>query len=127
MDCGPLVTAVERPGNPPLATGGAITDGIYVLTALNVYGGNGSSSSFQVQMTQSFANGVRAVSQYWGSTPDYASGPYSIDGNKLTWQLTCPAGEVTGSPGEYTATDSTVVLYEPRDTGSVYEYVHERQ
>lgn len=89
-------------GRPPMATGGTIADGYYVLTQLLSYGGGigGPSVQYAVQVT----GATMQFSVVSGSTSVRANFSYTIGGTLIRLTPTCSDGGMTNmGAGQFSA------------------------
>ncbi len=135
---GEMVHPACAQGTPPKSTGGSITDGSYVLTAVSVYGGgpNGTCSNTQDR---------RGAASFHAGTLDLArdydplcqdpvtvnaklrqTWKVSVSGSMLSGPQSCDtyssASLSSGNSWSYTATSNTLVLVN-QDAVSTYTLV----
>jgi hypothetical protein len=110
--CGPIVRPTQRTTARPTPRGGAIRDGVYVLTAANFYG-NVSDTLVVEQASLTFEDGALSEVSY-RDTRWQASGPYAVEGTKVSWTLTCEVNGVLNSAWfDFTAGESELRIYGP--------------
>jgi hypothetical protein len=115
-----------EPAHVPAATGGAIQDGLYRLSAIRVYGAEGRIRGpgtamlwiHEGRFESAFVEGLDA---------QRVAGKLTLAGNHFDLLATCRANESMALPhprGEYRADGIQVTLYEPFRAATVaYEYV----
>ncbi len=126
--CGPVVTLVAGSGAAPTAMGGTITAGLYFLTAATIYGANPGIPPETYQITMNLDSG----GSYWVNSYDFgdqatpSSGTYASANDMFTRTESCPATQAPYSHG-YTATATTLTLYESNGAGATVELVETKQ
>jgi len=106
---------MDDPGPVPTMTGGAIADGLYVLTSAVSHGGVAPSASNTIKQTFLGAGNIAQIVTSFNGAPDFhytvEEAPSGID---LHATDTCP--EIADRPGlQYTATPTSFVLVQPGD------------
>jgi len=109
----PLVTTEAVAGAEPVAAGGTVADGTYVLTSSRVYGGK-SSSSVAIRRTLRIIKGkFEVVTESEDAEHTAFSGVFITAAKSFTRSFDCPADEAfTDQPG-YTTSGSSLTLFFP--------------
>ncbi len=133
--CGDPVTMMNVPQTLPPGAGGKVADGVYVLSAYNLYtgkGGQGGASNFKIDEVLVVEGGGKTLRWELG-TPDPKdqtklvhngfSGTLDTSKGFFTATTQCP-GTVTGKDLAYTATANKLTLY---DTANQDERILDRR
>jgi hypothetical protein len=123
--CGPIVELQAVLGTAPAAQGGALGDGTYELRQAVAYYQMGAPISGTFQITRTVSQGTLRSAVNTISQLNVFSGPYSLSGTTLSWNVDCPADMAGPNGFEYTATPAQLVVYEPAGN-SVIVLVHAR-
>lgn len=121
---GSPITPTPSDAPAPTPAGGTIAAGTYQLTSVVVYGGDRrvGALSLQVTLKVSDTQFLRSFSiragQQGGVGSD--SGTYTTSGTRIVAEETCEDGQedngLGGFVGPYTATDTTLKIYQPAPT-----------
>jgi hypothetical protein len=112
---GAPVTKTTNAGPAPAMTGGTVSLGTYMLTAMNKYNGTQGSNTHREIWTFT-AGHVEAVTQDsdGGNVITHYSGTFTTSGNSVVITITCPAGAPAPLTLQYTATATDIkTLSEP--------------
>ena len=126
--CGPVVTLVAGSGAAPTAMGGTIVPGMYFLTAATIHGGTPGTPPETYQITMN----LDPSGSYWVNSYDFgdqatpSSGTYTTANNMFTRSESCPAIQAPYSKG-YTATSTSLTLYESNGNGATIVLVETKQ
>ncbi len=97
---GPVVQVTAVASDAPVATGGGIPDGTYVVTAATAYTGAGGASGPTGQTYQatnrSAAGHYDYVAATNGGADDHTGGVFTTNGSSLDAEQTCPIPQNTG-------------------------------
>jgi hypothetical protein len=113
------VTIAQGAGAPPTPTGGTITDGTYLLTALTDYSTSGSEAGATAMAVYRFSGtSVDRVGRRPDGRVERGTGTYSLSGTSITLTLSCGASSTLGTQG-YSATATTLTLTDAPGTKSL--------
>jgi hypothetical protein len=104
-------------GSPPTAAGGAIADGTYHLTSIDVYPPSLPSSS-PIRTTVRFAGNQLEFATGGGTLISYTNYAISTSGTVLTLIGTCPVIAPSSTP--YSATATALMVYNGPDVIQTY-------
>jgi hypothetical protein len=126
--CGDPVTMTNVPEALPMGAGGMVADGVYVLTAYNVYTGKGGESgptTFKLEEVLVIEGGGKTARWRLGVQGPAKGFSGTLDTSKGFFTLTtaCP-GMSLGKDLPYTATPDKLTLY---DTMNKDERILERR
>lgn len=110
----PEIAQVVGTGDVPLADGGEIVDGTYVLTAYEVFGASGLTSDLQGAIRSFSKPGTQFLN---GNVAQ--SGTWTTSGTTLSLSIDCACNRVQGTCSdelqsgslEYTATATTFTIF----------------
>lgn len=121
----PAVTQMQIASNPPAATGGSVTDGVYyLLIALNTYTGpGGASGPTNRSLMEEFETVMSAVPPHWqyvtssdGGPVEHETATVSFAGVNVTQQFSCPT--ISTITQGYSATGTDLRLYAPNGSAT---------
>jgi hypothetical protein len=122
-DLGGVVSSTCAVGPVPSGTGGAISAGTYVLTAIVGYdcGDAGGPPAQSQTLVISGSDCLQGVAHVSGQVvTDTAS--FVVSGNEVTASLVCPAGQSGTQTSTFTATPSSLTEFHPSPFNQVEYY-----
>lgn len=129
----PAVSGAETiAAAPPTATGGVIATGTYHLVAMKLFTGPEGDAgaldallmAYPIRTTVAIQNGVMDMVVDFNGGEQRRHGTFVTTGSTFAGTPTCPAGPTASS--SYSATATTIIMYEPTGTGQVWEQHFER-
>jgi hypothetical protein len=121
---GTAITSTITAGQPPAATGGALTDGFYELTSVKLYGGATGTTFWRTIKIEVGATAFKTVERDGTATLDTTTdGTYSLSGNQLTRNITCPGTSTTSFA--YSAPTGKFIAYESQGGTKVVELTYD--
>jgi hypothetical protein len=119
---GSAVAPVAVAGAAPTATGGAIQDGVYLLTKYEVYNTPtfDPATAPQIKGAIEFSNGMYAiafVTSQQGTGEDNETGTYTASASMLTFAMICPTQNAEQAR-RYSVSGKTLKLYDVSKTGA---------
>jgi len=125
--CGPVVPIVQTQGNAPTAQGGTVIPGLYFLTRENVYGDQDAGAMASEQLTMQLGASTFEVNDYVdGFQNPPSSGTWTTNGTMLVRAYNgCP--DTLTIPHPYTASPTTLTLYETQGTPYTFELILTKQ
>jgi hypothetical protein len=113
---------------PPSALGGTVVPGLYFVTKVNVYRMASGAALPTLQEAMNLGSNTYALNSYIdGQQGSPESGTYSTSGTMFTRTSSCPGAGGGPYSHPYTATSTTLTLYEGGGTTDTYEIVFTKQ
>jgi hypothetical protein len=111
---------------PPVPLGGTIAPGLYFLTKFNVYRTQSGAPLSTVQLASNMTTNTYSINSYvHGSQQLPVAGTYATSGTMLNRNYLCPNNRADSYP--FTATPSTLILYEGGGTLGTFELIETKQ